>query len=312
MEFIRGIANVSPRHRGCALTIGNYDGVHLGHQAVLRDLVVRAHELDCPATVMVFEPTAQEFFSNAAAPARLTTLREKLRYLQTFNVDRVLCVHFNRRVAAMTPEIFVDRLVDNGLGAHHVIVGDDFRFGRDRAGDFNTLVEAGKERGFAVAATPEFVYDGQRVSSSAVRASLAQGDLSTAARFLGRDYSMSGRVRRGEQLGRRLGYPTANIAPHRRVLPLHGVFAVQVLKPGGNRLPGVASLGVRPMVDGREPLLEVHLFDYDEDLYGQYLEVFFITRLREERVFADLHAMVAQMHEDAAQARTVLGLNPAG
>ncbi|MDH3647912.1 MAG: bifunctional riboflavin kinase/FAD synthetase [Gammaproteobacteria bacterium] len=312
MEFIRGIANLGERHRGCILTIGNYDGVHLGHQAVLSDLVAKSRDLDCPSTVMVFEPTPQEFFAGAAAPARLTTLREKLHQFEARDIDRVLCLRFNRGVAAMTPEFFVEQLIQKELGARHVTVGDDFRFGRDRGGDFQTLVAAGEEYGFAVAATPEFLHKGKRVSSSAVRTALAQGDVQTAANFLGRDYSMSGRVRRGEQLGRRLGYPTANIAPHRRVLPLNGVFAVQVSGVDGSRLPGVASLGTRPMVDGREPLLEVHLFDFHEDLYGQYLEVSFIARLREERVFTDLHAMVEQMHDDAAQARNVLGLNPTG
>ena len=290
------------------MTIGNYDGVHLGHQAVLKNVLMYARRLDSPAVAVIFEPTAREYFSGAAAPARLTTLREKLKLLQACDVDRVLCIGFDRRVAAMAPDEFIDKLLVTGLGAKHVIVGDDFRFGRDRAGDFQTLVDAGAANGFGVSETPVFLQDGKRVSSSAVRVALARGDLGDAKALLGRDYSMSGRVIRGEQLGRKLGYPTANIAPRRRVLPLQGVFAVQVRGCDDQVLPGIASLGTRPMVDGLEPLLEVHLFDFDADLYGRYLEVAFIARLREERRFADIPAMVEQIHRDSAEARDVLGL----
>ncbi|MDH3589018.1 MAG: bifunctional riboflavin kinase/FAD synthetase, partial [Gammaproteobacteria bacterium] len=181
MEFIRGMSNLRQRHRGCVLTIGNYDGVHRGHQAVLTDLSARARELDCPAAVVVFEPTPQEFFGGAKAPARLSSLREKLRLLQASKVDRVICVRFNRAVAAMTPQSFIEKLVEDGLGARHVTVGADFRFGRDRTGDFHTLVEAGNAGGYTVAATADFELDGTRVSSSAVRDALAGGDLATAA-----------------------------------------------------------------------------------------------------------------------------------
>lgn len=324
MELVRGIHDLQARHRGCVLTIGNYDGVHLGHQSVLAGLREKAQSLNCPSTVMVFEPTPQEFFAGARAPARLTTLREKLVLLQAIGVDRVLCVRFDRGVAGMDPAVFIQHLLVDGLGVRHVVVGDDFRFGRDRKGDFQTLVTAGQANGFDVAATPVFLHDGERVSSSAVRAALARGDLAFAAGLLGRDYAITGRVRQGEQLGRRLGYPTANIAPRRRVVPIQGVFAVRVRDVSAQRLSGragvddrgadvpvfagVASLGTRPMVGGREPLLEVHLFDFEGDLYGRRLEVSFVSRLREERVFSDLHAMVDQMHLDAARAREVLGM----
>ncbi|MBT8131261.1 MAG: bifunctional riboflavin kinase/FAD synthetase [Gammaproteobacteria bacterium] len=306
MEFIHSKASLRAQHRDCVLTIGNYDGVHLGHQAVLRDLQQQADRLGCPTTVMVFEPTPKEFFAGVGAPARLTNLREKLQQLEAIGVDRVLCVNFNRKVAAMSPDSFVDELIIDGLAARHVIVGDDFRYGRDRAGDFETLKKSGERGGFAVTATESFLLRGQRVSSSLIRECLARDDLQSAARFLGRNYSMAGRVRRGQQLGRQLGYPTANIAPGRRVLALQGIFAVEVAGAGPAVLPGIASLGTRPMVDGRQPLLEVHLFDFDSELYGRHLEVRFVARLRGEQVFADLPAMVEQMHRDAAAARQIL------
>ncbi len=306
MEFIRGIANLRPRHHGCVLTIGNYDGVHRGHRAVITELVEHSRALSCPATVMIFEPTPLEFFLGPGAPARLTTLREKLALLEASGVDRVLSVHFNRRLASMSPTDFVDGLLVDGLGARQVTVGEDFRFGHQRKGDFQLLSRLGEQRGFGVAATPEFRVGGERVSSSAVRAALAESDLARARELLGRDYSMAGRVRHGRQLGRELGFPTANIPPNRPVLPLHGVFAVRVAGAGDDLLPGVASLGSRPTVDGQEVLLEVHLFDVETDLYGRYLEVFFIERLREEQHFPDLESMVRQMHRDAARARDIL------
>ncbi|MBT8135976.1 MAG: bifunctional riboflavin kinase/FAD synthetase [Gammaproteobacteria bacterium] len=311
MEFIRGIGNLRERHRNCVATIGNYDGVHRGHQAVIAAVIARAQQLGCPSAAVVFEPTPQEFFTGSRAPARLTTLREKLQQLDASGLDRVLCVRFNRRVASMSPQQFIDRLIKQGLAVRHLTVGADFRFGRDRGGDFAMLVAAGETLGFGVTAIDDFALDGDRVSSSAVREALARGDLQLAARLLGRAYSMSGRVQRGQQLGRRLGFPTANIPPRRRVLPLHGVFAVRVGGVTDTSMPGVASLGVRPMVDGVDPLLEVHLFDFDADIYGCQVQVEFVERLREERVFTDLHAMVDQMHEDAARARELLGVGPA-
>lgn len=306
MQLLRLTSLPRDAGRGCVLTIGNYDGVHRGHRAVLAQLTDAASRAGLPAAVMVFEPTPREFFSGADAPARLTTLREKVCALEPTGVGQVICARFNEQMASMAPEEFIDRLLVAQLGVRHLIVGDDFRFGKQRRGDFAMLEAAGARHGFAVDSTPSHTVDGIRVSSTAVREALARHDLAAARRLLGRRYSMIGRVREGERLGRRLGYPTANIAPGRRVLPLQGVFAVRVHGVGDVARPGVASLGTRPTVSGREALLEAHLFDYSGSLYGRLLEVEFIAWLRPEHHYADVAEMVEQMHRDAAAARAIL------
>lgn len=295
----------------CVLTIGNYDGVHLGHQAVLSGVTSSAARRGIAAAVMVFEPTPREYFDAASAPARLTTVREKLSALQSTAIDRVICARFDRVMASMAPQAFIEELLVGRLNVRHVIVGDDFRFGHERRGDFDMLRAAGRRLGFDVDATATVSVAGERVSSTAVRAALAQHDLAAAERLLGRRYSMIGRVRRGRQLGRRLGFPTANIDPGRRVLPIQGVLAVEVHGAGPSPLPGVASLGTRPTVDGREPLLEVHLFDFDRSLYGRLLEVVFVAWLRPERHYDEVEEMVQQMHRDVAAAREILAALPA-
>lgn len=291
---------------GCVLTIGNYDGVHLGHRAVIEQVTASAARRSLPAAVMVFEPTPREFFAPEQAPARLSTLREKTCALATTGVDAAICARFDQRMASMSPEAFIDELLVAGLGVRHLVVGDDFRFGYRRRGDFDMLKTAGARAGFEVDSTPAFRIEGLRISSTAVREALARHDLDGARRLLGRRYSMVGRVRRGARLGRRLGYPTANIAPQRRVLPLHGVYAVRVEGAGRSGWPGVASIGTRPTVDGRETLLEVHLFDFDGSLYNRMLEVTFVAWLRPERHYDEVTEMVEQMHRDASAARAIL------
>jgi riboflavin kinase/FMN adenylyltransferase len=309
VELIRGPHNLRSRHRGCAATIGNFDGLHLGHQAVIRGLLERARILGVPALVMCFEPTPREYFAPGQAPPRLTRFREKAELLACLDVDRFLCVPFNARVADTPPGVFIDELLVGALGIRHLVVGDDFRFGRNRDGDFALLAEAGRRHGFEVLSTPSFTVDGARVSSTRIREALAAGDLAAAERLLGRSYSMSGRVVEGARLGRALGYPTANLKLGRRVSPLDGIFAVRVNGVDTAPWPGVASLGTRPTVDGGEMLLEAHLFDFDGNLYGRHLNVEFVARLREERRFDSLDALTEQMHEDAAQARSVLDLS---
>lgn len=312
MELIRGSHNLRARHRGCVATVGNYDGVHLGHRAVLERLADQARAHGLPAAVIVFEPTPLEFFAPQRAPARLTRFREKVEALAAIgHVDRLLCLRFDRSFAAIEPEAFIEKLLIERLAVRHLVVGDDFRFGRDRRGDLAMLQRAGAEHGFAVAPTPTRLIDGGRVSSSRVREALAAGDLALARRLLGRPYRMSGRVVPGEQLGRRLGFPTANIRTRRTGLPVHGVFAVRAHGLGAEALPGVASVGTRPTVAGREPLLEVHLFDFDEEIYGRRLDVDFVAWLRDEQSFPDLYSLCAQMERDAARAREALGLPPA-
>ena len=306
MELVRGLANLRDAHRGAVVTIGNYDGVHRGHQHMLATVTARARELGLPATVVTFEPTPREYFEGDAAPARLMRLREKLEALPLYGVDRVVVLRFDRRMQAMGADEFVERLLVRGLGARHVVVGHDFHYARRREGNIDTLRAAGDRHGYTVEEVGRFLVDGERVSSSLVREALGRGDLARAGLLLGRPYRMAGRVRRGQQLGRRLGYPTANLALHRKVVPLWGVFAVRVSGAGLVDHPAVASLGTRPTIDGTEPLLEVHVFDHDGDLYGRYLDVDFVRRLRDERRFESLDSLVEQMHRDAAEARELL------
>jgi riboflavin kinase/FMN adenylyltransferase len=308
MELVRGLHNLGSRHRGCVATIGNYDGVHRGHQHMLAVLVRRARELGLPATVMTFEPTPREYFEGRDAPARLTRLREKLQALARYQVDRVVCLRFDARFAAIGARSFEDDLLGARLGVRHIVVGHDFRYARAREGTVGSLRAAGARLGFAVEEVSPFEIDGVRVSSSLIRAALEAGDVPAATRLLGRPYRISGRVQCGERLGRKLGFPTANLALHRKVIPLWGIFAVRVSGVGLDSQPAVASLGTRPTLDGTVPLLEVHLFDFDGELYGRTLDVDFIVRLRDEQRFDSLEALVEQMHRDAAQARRQLGV----
>jgi riboflavin kinase/FMN adenylyltransferase len=307
MELVRGLHNLRERHRGSVVTIGNYDGVHRGHQHMLAAVRGHAERLRLPATVITFEPTPREFFEGGAAPSRLMRLREKVEALPLYGVDRMVVLRFDHRMRGMGASEFVERLLVQGLGVRHMVVGHDFHFARRREGTIATLREAGARYGFDVEEVGQFLVDGERVSSSLVREALGRGDLARAAQLLGRPYRMAGRVRRGQQLGRKLGYPTANLALHRKVVPLWGIFAVRVSGAGLVDHPAVVSLGTRPTINGTDPLLEVHVFDWEGDLYGRYLDVDFVQRLRDEKRFDSLDALVAQMHRDAAQARAVLG-----
>lgn len=288
------------------MTVGNYDGVHLGHQQMIATVKRRAAELRAPSTVLVFEPSSKEFIDPQGAPPRLTRWREKCVALASLGVERMVTLRFDECMRAMPPESFVDELMVAGLGARHVVVGDDFRYGSHALGTIDTLRAAGLEHGFGVEQVPPFVFDGVRVSSTAVRERLEQGDYAGAARLLGRRYRMCGRVCRGAELGRTLGFPTANLKLMRRKSPTWGVLAVRVHGIEERALDAVASLGTRPTVNGREPLLEVHVFDFSGDLYGRLIEVEFVAKLRDEEKFASLDVMVAQMKVDALRAREVL------
>jgi riboflavin kinase / FMN adenylyltransferase len=306
MELVRSLQNVANTSRGCVLTVGNYDGVHLGHQQMISVVRRRADELKVPAAVLVFEPSSKEFIDPEGAPARLTRWREKFAALAATRVDRLVTLRFDEQMRAMSPECFVQELLVEGLGARHVVVGDDFRYGSRACGSIESLSAAGRVSGFGVEQMPPFVIDGVRVSSTAVRERLERADYAGAARFLGRRYRMIGHVAHGRELGRTLGFPTANLHLMRRRSPTSGVLAVRVHGIGGRPLDGVASLGTRPTVNGIEPLLEAHLFDFAGDLYGRLIEVEFIAKLRDEVRFDSLEAMVAQMKRDSAQAREVL------
>ncbi|HET7363008.1 MAG TPA: bifunctional riboflavin kinase/FAD synthetase [Burkholderiales bacterium] len=285
------------------LTIGNFDGVHRGHMALVERVVAKGRELGVTSCVLTFEPHPREFFAGAAAPARLTRLHDKLELLAAAGVERVHLVHFNARFAAMSAARFVADVLVRGLGVQWLLVGRDFRFGAKRQGDFATLEDAARRAGFALEAMPDVSFDGERVSSSAVRTALAAGDFARAERLLGRPYTISGKVGQGARLGRELGFPTANIALAQRP-PLAGIYVVEVEAEGINAGRAVASVGRRPTVNPvAKPLLEVHLFDWDGELYGRRLRVRFLRKLRDEAKFDDLAALRRAIAQDAEQAR---------
>jgi riboflavin kinase/FMN adenylyltransferase len=304
MELIRGQHNLRPRHRGCVATIGNFDGVHLGHRLILDQLADQAVQLRLPRLVITFEPQPQEFFAGPnAPPARLMRLREKLLALEDLGIERVLCLEFDHRLAAMPAEAFIDDLLVERLGVRHLVIGDDFRFGHHRAGNFALLVEAGQQHGFTVADSHSHSLDGERVSSTRIRQALARGDLELAARLLGRPYDLCGRVAHGDRRGRTIGFPTANIHLHRRVTPVSGVHAVLVGDPALPPWPGIANVGRRPTVAGERERLEVHLLDFQGDLYGRHVKVDFLHYLRPEQRFESLTALQAQIRRDEQAAR---------
>jgi len=322
MRLIRGLHNLRDGDRGCVATIGNFDGVHLGHRTVFQKLLLRGRELGLPATVITFEPQPMEYFQPDAAPARLTRLREKLAAIHADGIDRVMLLEFGPKLAAMPAGAFIEQLLVQGLGVCYLLVGDDFRFGRNRGGDFALLAAAGRQQGFQVENLHTITHGEERISSTRVREALERGELEQARHLLGRRYAMRGRVVHGDKRGRSIGYPTANIPLHRRVSPLSGVYAVSVRDPQGGRLPvrrpaawgkrwaerwpGVANIGHRPTVDGQDVRLEVHLFDFDGDLYGAHLEVDFRLKLRAEQRFESFDALKAQIGRDAAAAREFL------
>jgi riboflavin kinase / FMN adenylyltransferase len=306
MELVRGLQNISRRHRGCVLTVGNYDGVHLGHQQMIGVVKSRAAQTGCAATVLVFEPSSKEFIDPDAAPPRLTRWREKFLALAAQGVDRLVTLRFDECMRAMTPQSFIDALIVEKLGTRHMVVGDDFRYGSNAGGSIESLRAAGGAHGFGVEQMEPFIVDGVRVSSTAVRERLEGADFAGAARLLGRPYRMSGRVVHGRRLGRTLGFPTANLRLMRRKSPVSGILAVWARGIDSRPLPGVASLGTRPTVNGIEPLLEVHVFDFSGDLYGHDIEVEFVAKLRDEVKFDSLDAMMAQMNIDGARARELL------
>jgi len=292
---------------GCVGTIGTFDGVHVGHGRILDRVRDEAAARGLPSVVMTFEPTPREFFSAGEPPARLTRFREKYAEIRRRGIDWFYCPPFDATMEQLAPDEFVDRLLVNVLQVRHLVVGDDFVFGRKRAGTVAVLARAGAERGFSVEQVGSILDGSQRVSSTAIRRALAAGDLAAATALLGRCYSMTGRVVDGQKLGKQLGFPTANVNLNRRASPIAGIFAVRVDGLGPAMLNGVASVGTRPTIDGIEPLLEVHLFDFDRDIYGEYIRVDFVQKLRDEVRFPDLDALTAQMHVDAAEARNILG-----
>lgn len=291
---------------GSVATIGAYDGLHLGHRKLLDRVVAAASKAGLPSVVMSFEPTPREFFSADSPPARLMRFREKFEALTDAGVDIFFCPRFDERMRSIAADTFIRQLLVHAMNVRCLVIGDDFRFAAGRSGTVLELERAGRALDFDVRQESSVVVDGLRVSSTAIRQALWSGDMQRACTLLGRHYSMSGKVITGDGLGHDLGYPTANVNLRRRQSPVMGIFAVRVRGLAEKPLDAVASVGTRPTFGGTKPLLEVHIFDFDADIYGEYIQVDFIARIRNEEKFDDARALVEQMHLDSAQARQIL------
>ena len=303
MEFILGQHNIARRHHGCVASVGNYDGIHPGHQQVIQNLVAKGRELNLPATIVSFEPHPLEFFIGAAAPPRLMSVREKFETLRDFNVDRFCCLRFNHQLANTEAEQFVTELLINRLGVRYILVGDDFRFGRNRRGDFDMLQSIGQAHGMQSEKTESFVVGNVRVSSSRIRECLAVGNLSHANHLLGRAYSISGKVVRGDGNAARWGFATANISLKIKKPALKGVFVTEAQLEDGVVWPAVSSLGERPTVGGTTTVLEAHLLNFSADLYGQRIRLRFLKKLRDEVKFSTIETMCEQIQLDIERTR---------
>lgn len=303
-RLIRGLYNLPAANQtGCVLTIGNYDGIHRGHQALLQRLTIKARQLGVPSVVMTFEPQPLEFFAKEQSVPRLTRLREKLYYLAQCGVDQILSVRFNQAFASISARQFAEGVLGQTLRVQHVIVGEDFHFGQKRQGDIALLTEIGQTAGFTVEPMPSVLLDDERISSTRIRKALMDANLPLVEQLLGRPYSMMGRVVYGDQRGRTIGFPTANINLHRRAAPLSGVYVVRLYGVGATGLPGVANIGVRPTVCGKRAILEVHLFDFEQMIYGRDVRVEFCKKIRDEKRFDSFELLKEQIWLDATAAR---------
>ncbi len=310
MQLIRGVynfKNMPDFQNGCALTIGNFDGVHLGHQQILKRLIEQAKILSVPSVVMVFEPQPREFFAkkltSSIAPARLMRLRDKISALQQIGIDYLLCIRFNQKFAELAPAEFIQSLLVDKLNVKYLSVGDDFQFGYKRSGNFEILQKAGEQFGFSVENSHSHCLGEERISSSLIRQALQRDDLSQAEKMLGKPYSIRGRVAHGNKLGRTIGFPTANIMLNRLVTPIQGVYAVQVETAEGI-FNGIANVGNRPTINGTKPLLEVHLFDFDKSIYGQAIKVRFLKKVRSEIKFASFDELKSQIERDVIDVKS--------
>jgi len=302
MQLIRGIHNIQAEDHGCVLTIGNFDGVHLGHARVIKALIEKAKALNCTPAVMIFEPQPQELFAPESAPARLTRLRDKYFLLKKLGVQRLICVNFHREFANKSAQEFIEQLLVKQLGIKHLIIGDDFRFGKNRVGDFNLLKQAGEKLSFAVSDTASFKLADCRISSTQIRNALVHDKLADAEKMLGRAYSIIGRVFHGDKRGRQLGFPTANVLLKRRVSPISGVYVVKI-NTVNHCFYGVANIGSRPTVSGIRQQLEVHIFNFNDDIYGETIEVVMLKKLRDEMKFSSLDELTKQISQDSEQAK---------
>ena len=302
MKLIRDLRNLTSPLPESAVTIGNFDGVHLGHQLVIRQLREVAQAAGLPTVVIIFEPQPIEFFAPDKAPKRLARFREKIAYLKAQHIDYLLCLHFDAELAGLDAETFVQRILIDSLNTRHLVIGDDFHFGRNRQGNFEFLREHSERFGFTVDATETLISGGERVSSTRVRECIQRGDFDGAAALLGRPYSLSGRIAHGQKLGRQLGYPTINIKMGDKTLIVKGIFAVQVKGIDNQPLRGVASIGTRPTVNGVDTILEVYILDFDRDVYGYRVVVEFLHKIRDEEKFASLEELTAHIAQDTEKA----------
>jgi riboflavin kinase/FMN adenylyltransferase len=306
MRIIRGLHHLESFQNGCVLTIGNFDGLHLGHRAIIEKLAERGDALGLPVVVMIFEPQPLEYFLKDNTPPRLTRLREKVIQFTQLPVDDLLVVHFNERFANLDAAQFVEDILVKKLNVKHLVVGDDFHFGKARCGNFAMLEDKGRLYGFSVEDTGSYLSQGLRVSSTLIRDVLGEGKLTQAEQLLGRSYSVCGRVAHGEKRGRTIGFPTANIKMFRKISPIHGVFAVTVTGIDDLELAGIANVGTRPTIDGSaEVILETYLFGFDRDIYGRYIEVHFKQKIRDELRFQSLEQLQAQIEIDVAETKKI-------
>jgi len=303
MQLVRGLHNLSEEHRGCALTIGNFDGVHLGHLKILKSLKKAALEQNLPSCIMSFEPLPMEYFDHQSAPARLHRIREKWCALQEANIDYFLCAKFNHKLAELSADDFIKNILLEKLNVKYLLVGDDFRFGNKRCGDFETLKQAGQKYGFKVHNTTSYCFENERISSTRIRQALLQNNLQHAEDMLGRPYQICGRIAHGDKRGRTIGFPTANIKLHRHATAVHGVYAVHMTGENNLSANGVANIGKRPTVDGQHLQLEVHLFDFDKEIYGQNVCVEFKQKIRDEKRFDSFDDLKQQIIKDSKQAK---------
>ncbi len=307
MQVIRGLVDLTRFVNGCVATIGNFDGVHLGHRAVIKKLSDKGRLLNLPVVVVFFEPQPLEYFRGDDAPSRLTRFREKVQKLRELPIDYVLVLRFDRALALQEPEEFIESILVKKLSIKYLVLGDDFRFGKDRRGDFGLLCDVASQYGFVVENTSSVNVNGSRVSSTMIRQNLLDGNLVAAGKMLGRTYSICGRVVHGEKRGRTLGFPTANVQLSRKNTPIQGVFAVTMTDVYGWRQKGVANVGRRPTIDQKESVIvETHLFDFDGDLYGKTVEIHFHKKIRNEIKFATIDALKAQIERDVQAAREFL------
>lgn len=307
MHIIRGLHNLHSHDKPCVVTIGNFDGVHIGHQVLISELIKKAKEHSVPSVVITFEPQPNEFFNPKSIAPRLMRFREKILALEDLGVDHVMSIRFDTKFSEISAENFVKNILVDGLRIKNIIVGDDFKFGKGRVGDSALLEILGKKYGFATQVQSSIVLNDERISSTKIREALEKADLKSAEKMLSRPFGMSGKVAHGDKRGQILGFPTANIFLHRRAVPISGVYAVKTFGIDGGPVNGVANVGTRPTVDGTRSLLEVHLFDFDRTIYGKHLYVEFVKKLRDEKKFDSFEELKAAIFNDAKNAREFFG-----